>query len=146
MISVQDWKTAKSAIAYDTDHAEAVKALASLLEGHITPTDAAEPITRAYAASVKAIQGPPKQAPWGINKLAEFWRVFMSDAIRSFGSPEQHERLFELLMEISRLPDLEDDDGMVVVTSDRKTYWVDLPDFDGCFAHAGLRKSTSYVT
>ena len=145
MISVQDWKTAKSAIAYDTDHAEAVTALASLLEGHITPTDAAESITRAYTASVKVIQGPPKEAPWDINKLAEFWRVFVANAIRSFGTAEQHERLFELLMEISRQPDLEDDDGMVVVTSDRKTYWVDLPDFDGCFAHAGLRKLTIYV-
>lgn len=142
MVSVQDWKAAQYVSPDDTAHVAAIEALASLLEGNMTPADAAQSITTTYAASVKAMQ---RQISWHTNDVADFWKVFMTNASRCFGGAEEHERFYELLIEISRQPDLEDDDSFVV-TSNSKTYWVDLPFFDGCFAHAGLGKLTSNFT
>ena len=127
MISVQDWKTAKCADTKDTDHTKAIEALTSLLEGDTFPSDAAKAITKTYEASLKVFRRPWKDPHRYHNKVTEFWVLYMSNAIRSFGSAEEHERLFELLVEISRQPDLEDDDGMVVKSIDHKTFWVDLP-------------------
>ncbi|GAB7325712.1 hypothetical protein MBLNU13_g09679t1 [Cladosporium sp. NU13] len=132
MISAQDWKTAnlvrcEDADGIDADHVAAVEALASLLEGDMTPADAAQCITTTYAASVKVAEGPFKANSWKINKVYKFWRVFMSNAIRSFGSAEDQERLFKLLVEISRQPDLEDDDGIVIGDLYLDPYWIDLP-------------------
>ena len=151
MISAQDWKTANlvkcaDADGIDADHVAAVEALASLLEGHMTPADAAQAITTVYAGSVKMAEGPFKEDSWPSNKVYRFWGVFMSNAIQHFGSAEDQERLFKLLVEISRRPDLEDDDGIVVRDMDLDTYWIDLPDWVDCFSDATLCEWISYVT
>lgn len=151
MVSAQDWKTANlvkcaDADGMDADHVAAVEALASLLEGDMTPADAAESITTTYAASVKFTEGPFQVGSWKTNKVYEFWGLFMSDAIRSFGSADNQERLFKLLVEISRQPDLEDNDGIAVKDVDLDTYWLDLPGWGDCFSDATLCKWISYVT
>lgn len=144
MISVQNWKIARCAETEDTDHIRAIDALASLLEGDTSPSEAAEAITKTYGPSLKAIEGPWKDPHWYHNKVTEFWVLYMSNAIRSFGSTEEHERLFELLIEISRQPDLEDDDGMVVKSIHHKTFWVDLPGWAGQVANTVSGKSLSH--
>lgn len=57
MLSVQDWKAAKCANADNVDHIRAIEALASQLEGNMTPVDAAKEITTAYKGSLKATKG-----------------------------------------------------------------------------------------
>lgn len=141
MTSVQDWKTAKCAKTEDSDHITAVEALASLLEGNITPADAAQSIATAYTASLKAtkrVSGPNR---WYDTKLPAFWASYMSNAIECFGSDEVHARLTSLLVEISKLPDLKDDDGVVVKTNRHQTFWSDLPGWGFRFAKTGLCKS-----
>ena len=127
MVSIQDWKTTECAQIDDSDHVEAIETLASLLEGDITPTDAAKMITKTYEASLKAIEGFWKDEHYHITKVHDFWSRYMTGTIRSFGSAEERERLFELLIEISRQPDLEDHDGMVMKSIDQKIFWSDLP-------------------
>ena len=147
MVSVQDWKTAECAKVDDdddSDHIEAIEALASLLEGDITSTDAAKTITKTYEASLMSTEGRWKQPHWHISKVHDFWSRYMFDAIRSFGSAEEHERLFQLLIEISRQPDLEDYGGMVVSIHD-KVFWSDLPGWE-CFPDEGLCKSIFLIT
>ena len=146
MISVQDWKTAKCAEADDADHIRAIEALASLLEGNMTPADAAVKITKTYEASIKVINGSPRKALINDTKLHDFWGAYMSNAIRCFGGAEEHERLFALLVEISSLPDLMDDDGMVVQSDYCTTFWVDLPGWNFCFVDVGLCEYGSCTT
>lgn len=138
MVSAQDWKT-KLYLGPDDDvHVEAIEALASLLEGNVTPADAALKITKTYEASIKAVNGSSKEALYHDTRLHEFWSGYMSNAIRRFGGAEEQERLFELLVEISSLPDLMDDDGMVVKSDYRTTFWVDLPGWQFHFVDTGL--------
>jgi hypothetical protein len=140
MVSVQDWKTVKCAETEDADHIRAIEALASLLEGNTSPSDAAKAITKTYEASLKAIEGSSKKGLWYNTKVHQFWGIYMSNAIRSFGSAQDHERLFELLVEISGQDNLEDYDGIVMTSIDHKTFWVDLPGWGRHFVDDGLCK------
>lgn len=138
MISVQDWKTSKCAKTEDTDHIKAIEALASLLEGNISAADAAQSITTAYTASLKATKGGDNHNSWYEAKVAQFWGSYMSDAIACFGATDVQARSISLLVEISKLPDLKDDDGVVVKTIHHQTFWSDLPGWGRHFASAGL--------
>ena len=140
MVSVQDWKAAKCAKADDADHIRTIEALASLLEDDISPADAALSITTAYATLLKATKGGSVREFWYETKVSQFWRDYLSDAIQCFGSTEVQDRLISLLSEISKLPDLKDDDGVVVKTIDHETFWSDLPDWDYQFARTALCK------
>lgn len=141
MTSVQDWKTARCAKTEDTDHIQAIEALASLIEGDISPADAAQSITSAYAASLKATKRVSGPYRWYDTKLSTFWASYMSNAIGCFGSDEAHARLTSLLVEISELPDLKDDDGVVVKIDHHQTFWSDLPGWGFRFANTGLCES-----
>lgn len=141
MISVQDWKTTKYAKTDDTDHIRAIEALASLLEGNISPTSAAQSITTAYEASLKETKGCSDRNLWCENKVSVFWESYMSDAISCFGSTQEQARLASLLLEISKLPDLKDHDGNVVKSIYNQTFWSDLPGWGWHFPSAGLCKS-----
>lgn len=140
MISVQDWKTSKCAITEDTDHVKAIEALASLLGGNIFPADAAKSITTAYAASLKATKGGDNHNSWYETKVAQFWGSDMFDAIACYGGTDVQARLISLLVEISKLPDLKDDHGVVVKTIHHQTFRSDLPGWGRHFASAGLGK------
>jgi hypothetical protein len=140
MVSVQDWKAAQCAKTDDTDHIRAIEALASLLEGQTTPADAAQSITTAYAASLKAIKEDSGPSRWLSTKLSKFWANYMSIAIQCFGSTEVDARLTSLLVEISKLPDLSDEDGVVVKTNYDQIFWSDLPGWGFRFANTGLCK------
>jgi hypothetical protein len=100
MVSVQDWKAARCETTEDTDHIRAIEALASLLEGDTSPSDAAKAITGAYEASLKAIEGASREGLWYNNKVHHFWGIYMANAVRCFGSAVNHECLYELLVEI----------------------------------------------
>lgn len=141
MVSLEDWKTAKCADIEDTDHIQAIETLASLLEGDLSPADAAKAITTTYEPSLKAIGGSSTEPLWYNNKVSEFWGIYMSNAVRCFGNIEAQEQLMNLLTEISQQPDLEDDDGVVVTSIDHHVYWNDLPGWDRHFTDDGLRKS-----
>jgi len=138
MVSVQDWKTTKCAKAADTDHIRAIEALASLLEGNISPTSAAQSIATAYTASLKATKGCSDRNLWCENKVSVFWASHMSDAIACFGSTEEQVRLASLLLEISKLPDLKDDDGDVLKSRYNQIFWSDLPGWGLHFASTAL--------
>lgn len=140
MISAQDWKATKSAKTNDTDQVRAIEALASLLEGSIPPASAAQSIAMAYTASLKATKGCSDRNLWCENKVSEFWSYYMSDAISCFGSTEEHARLTSLLFEISKLPDLKDDDGVVVKSRYDQIFWSDVPGWDPQFASTALCK------
>ena len=142
MVSVQDWKTAKCEETDDADHIRAIEALASLLEDNMSPADAARSITSAYATILKATKGASESDhnSWYETKVSKFWSFYMSDAIKCFGSTEAQGQLISLLSEISGLPDLEDDDGVVVRTKHHQTFWSDLPDWDRQFTSAALCK------
>ena len=140
MVSVQDWKTARCADTEDTDHIRAIDALASLLEGDTSPSEAAKSITTAYAVSLKATKGGSDYNSWYETKVATFWASYMSDAIAFFGNAEVQEQLINLLVEISKVPDLKDDDGIVIRNIHHQTFWSNLPGWDRQFVSAGLCK------
>jgi hypothetical protein len=138
--SVKEWKKAKCAKTDDTEHLQAIETLSSLLEGETTPADAAQSITTAYAVSLKATKGGSDYNSWYETKVATFWASYMSDAIAYFGSAVVQDQLICLLVEISKVPDLKDDDGVVIKNIHHQTFWSDLPGWDRQFVSAGLCK------
>lgn len=64
----------------------------------------------------------------------------MSNAIACFGTTDVQARLISLLSEISGLPDLKNDDDVVIKTTHHQVFWSDLPDWGFQFANAGLCK------
>lgn len=140
MESVQDWRNTERAATEDADHLRAIDAVASLLEGEASPAQAAEVITTTYESSLLETFG----RPWELktdDKVSYFWAGYMSGAARTFGSAQSRERLVNLLVEISKRPDLEDADGFVITGINVDgVYWRDLPAWGRNFTSDGLCK------
>jgi hypothetical protein len=120
----------------DPDHHRAIDALALLLDGKAAPADTAKRITTTYEDSLKVVTGPTRLDE--SNKVHTFWALWLCEAIRRFGGATR--RLADLLVEISRCPDVETDDGLPKKHSDGSVYWRDLPSWPFDFGQHGLRK------
>lgn len=135
--TVQDWKKAMHAETSDHDHHQAISALALLLDGEASPADTAKRITTAYENSPKATAGPTQIGD--CNKFHIFWALWMCEAIRRFGGATR--LLADLLVEISRCPDVDTDDGPSKGHINRWVYWRGLPSWSFEFTEHGLRES-----
>jgi hypothetical protein len=124
----------------EPDHLQANEALVLLLKGEASPAKTARTITAVYEPSLKAGQGIPTDHLWYKNKVFEFWGLTFSAIVREFGSAEEQERLIDLLVEISRQPDLTYADGSPIVERNGEVYWKDLPGWNFGFTEDGLRK------
>jgi hypothetical protein len=122
---------------HDSDHHRAIDALALLVDGKASPADTARQITTAYEDSLKAADGPTRTDE--SNKVHTFWALWMCEAIRRFDGATR--RLADLLVEISRSPDVETDDGLPKNHMDGSVYWRDLPGWSFEFTEHGLRES-----
>lgn len=120
LTSLQDWTTAKRATTDDPDHRRAFDGLALLLSNQASPAMAATTITEAYESFIK-----DTPITHDNDKISVFWALFLCDAIRTFGSA--HQRLVELLREVSKQPDVTMTDGSLAKHSNGAVYWRDLP-------------------
>jgi hypothetical protein len=121
----------------DPDHHRAIDALALLIDGKASPADTAKQITTTYEGSLKAADGPTRTDE--SNKVHAFWALWMCEAIRRFDGASRS--LADLLVEISRSPDVEADDGLPKKHTDGSVYWRDLPGWSFEFTEHGLRES-----
>jgi hypothetical protein len=139
MESVQSYVEKVREHTEDPDHLRANEALASLVEGRTSPADTANIITSIYAASLESDRKMPKSDR--CSKFHEFWAPNFSDFVRHHSRGEAQERLIDLLVEISRQPDLRYKDGSAAMDDAGHVYWRDLPGWNFHFADEGLRKS-----
>lgn len=143
MEAVEDYMKNVREYTDDDDHLQANEALALLLKGDASPAATAKIITEIYKPSLQAGQGIPTHHLWYKNKVYEFFGDFLSIVIREFGSTEVQARLIDLLVEISRQPDLTYADGSLISEScgeKVEMFWKDLPGWSFCFTEDGLRE------
>lgn len=146
MVCVQKWAEEWRKRTEDPDHMRALEALVRLLKNDVSPLDAAKEITAAYEISLKVPLPVPRKNTLYYNKVCDFWALYMSDAIRIFGSIGERERLCQLLTEISRQPDVLDDNGFPVKGYDRDgVYWSDLPAWHLMFGMHCLGKCSLHI-
>jgi hypothetical protein len=125
MVSMEDWKKAALRHSEDPVHGEAADAMASMLKGEVAPEDTAKRITKIYEIELKSNDESPNMVDE--EQVTYFWTYLMCDAICTFGSAESQERLFDLLVAISKQPDVKTPNGSVKKYCDRAVYWRDLP-------------------
>lgn len=140
MESVEDYMKKVHEYTTDADHLQANVALALFLEGEVSTAETAKTITTIYEPSLQAGQGIPNDHLWYKTKVHEFWGESLSTIIREFGSAEAQARLIDLLVEISRQPDLTYADGTPIVELNGEMYWKDLPGWSFGFTEDGLRE------
>lgn len=140
MDSVEEYMQKVRELTSERDHLQANEALALLLKGEASPAKTARTITAIYEPSLKAGQGIPTHHLWYKNRVFEFWGLSFSTVIREFGSAEEQARLIDLLVEISRQPDLTYADGSPIVERTGEMYWKDLPGWSFGFTEDGLRE------
>lgn len=123
----------------DLDHLEAADALGALLSGETIPEDTAKIITMIYEVSLKKSNESTYMNQ--DNKPFYFWGHHMCGAIRCFSSDGvQEQRLFDLLEEISKQPDVTTSSGFVKKHDDSQVYWRDLPGWSFNLINGGLGK------
>ena len=116
----------------DLDHIKAADALTLLLNGEADADNTAERITKIYEADLKRNNGSTYAD--GHNKVYEFWMNHMCNAILKFGNSVVHQRLIELLEEISRQPEVRTPDGCEKMYEGCEVYWRDVPGWEYSFA------------
>ena len=131
--TVQDWANAMKARADNTNHHLAIDALASLLDDKTSSSDAAGRITTAYEEPIKDLSNPDDFG----NDVSIFYALYSCDAIRTFGDASGH--LVDLLVEISKQPNIKHIDGSSVKQRNGSVYWRDLPSWSYNFLEYGLR-------
>ena len=122
----------------DSDHHRAIDALAMLLDYKAAPAETAKRITMAYEDSIRAVGRPTSTCE--PDKVAAFWALWMCEAIRRFDAALR--RLVDLLVEISRCPDVRVGNGPMEKHTNGSVYWRDLPGWSFAFAEHGLRRSS----
>jgi hypothetical protein len=140
MDSVEDYIQKVREHCSEPDDLQANEALALLLKGEASPAETAKIITAIYEPSLKAGQGTPTGHLYYKNKVWEFWGLSLSEVIREFGSAEMQARLFDLLVEISRQPNLTYADGSPIVEGSGEVYWKDLPGWSFALTEDVLRE------
>lgn len=118
----------------DSEHHQAIDALALLLENQESPADTAKAFTMVYENSIKTADRPTNVD--SRNKVHTFWALWMCDAIRTFEGASK--RLVDLLVEVSRQPDIIGIDRSPKKHIDGSIYWRDLPSWSFDFAEHGL--------
>ena len=127
----------------DSDHLQATAALALLLIGEANADDTAKSITMIYEVDLKRNNGSTYGD--GHNKFFHFLNSHICTAIRTFGSAEVQHRLIDLLVEISRQPDVKTPDGSVKLHDAHEVYWRDVPGWEYNFADEILCKSLTFL-
>jgi hypothetical protein len=104
-------------------------AIAKLLESLATPVETARAITEIYRPSLEANVH---------DKLDNFWVLCLCDAVRTFGSESDRQKLLDLLDEIAKQFDVKGSDGAIQMTTAGKVYWRDLPHWQFNLCEYGL--------
>lgn len=124
-MDIDAWATAARADKWRQvdDHQQAITIIVSLLYGEYDASKTAARIADVYLARIKTLQGKLNMAP--------FWAI-VCDAARGLGGDDGcSERLADLVIAMSRLPDVEDgqsNDGSPARNyAHRAVYWRDLP-------------------
>lgn len=113
---------------------DAIITIQRLLQTQISPQQAAQNIASVYEACIKQDKGTAKM--W------ELWNI-VYDAINHLGdSTSNLERLVQMVMGISKLPDVTDGDGKAVKSSmNSQVFWRELPGFAFYFREVAMSKS-----
>jgi hypothetical protein len=139
MDSVKDWKKAVLAHTEGPDHVQAADVLAIMLNGEASPGDTAKCITKIYETELKSKNESTYMHDE--QQVTYFWTYHMCMAICTFGSVDVQERLFDLLVAISKQPDVKTPDGSVKKYHDCDVCWRDVPGWSYNFAVQALCKS-----
>lgn len=143
MMSVQDWsETWRETTGYPNE-IQAIEALALLLDGKVSAPETAKTITMTYERSIRAgMVQCPEETVSITDSVTDFWEREMCDAIRTFGNVDTHERLMDLLVEISRQPDILDPRGRQVMHAGKhgrdSVYWSGVPGWESALVALGL--------
>ena len=146
--SQQDWL---EHVLQDDDptHIGAIQALVLLLEDRATPFETARSITAWYEPSVKAL--PAELDPMNLhnNNVWDFWMSYLNPVIRSLSDVEAQERFINLLVEITKCPDVLDDSSHHITGYARAgdgVFWSNLPGWCHTFVMEGLsNQSPSFI-
>ena len=112
---------------------EAITTIQRLLLNQISPQQAAETIASTYDSCVKRGQGT--------SHMWDLWNI-VYDAIDKLGNPTGNlDRMVRMMMAISALPDVLDEQGQVVKsTMNEQIFWRELPSFAFYFREVALGK------
>ena len=130
-VSVQNFTQEVYKNTDDPCHFEAADALALLLKGGADADDTARSITTIYEIELRKYESTTMDDE---KQVCYFWACHMCGAIRTFGSQELRERLFDLLVAISKQPDVKTPNGSVKKYLDCDVYWRDFPGWALIFA------------
>jgi hypothetical protein len=132
--TAQRWATATKTGTNNTNHHQAIDALALLLDDRASPSNTAETITVAYENSIKA-----NSSPTDLDKdVSAFYGRYLCDAIRAFDSACKC--LIDLLVETSEQSDIKSADGSLTKHRNGSVYWRDLPGWTANFMDYGIRE------
>ena len=126
MTTIQQFTEGIREFTHDRDHIEAADALVQLLSGTATVEDTAKIITMIYEPSLE--ENPDGTWMNEHNKIFYFWGHHIDSAVRSFcGDEVQEQRLVDLLVDMSKQPDVRNSDGSLKKFANVLVYWHDLP-------------------
>lgn len=131
----------------DPTHIGAVQALALLLEDRATPFETARSITTWYEPSVKALPAERDPIELFSNDVCDFWLCYLSLAIRSLSDVGAQERFINLLIEITKCPDVLDDSGHPITgyaPAGDGIFWSGLPGWCRTFVMEGLSNQSLF--
>jgi hypothetical protein len=139
MGSMEEYRKASLKDSEDPVHVEAADAMILMLKGEAGPEDTAKRITEIYNTELKS----SNESPYMNDEVPVnyFWNYLMCGAICDFGSAELHERLFDLLVAISRQPDVKTPNGSLKKYCNIDVYWRDLPGWSLAFSTQATCKS-----
>lgn len=137
---MEDYKKAAFKDSDDPVHVGAADAMILMLKGEAGPEDTAKRITKIYETELKSNNESPDMNYE--EQVNYFWTYLLCSAIFMFDSAEQHERLFDLLVAISKQPDVKTPNGSVKKYCGRAVYWRDLPGWSLAFATQATCAST----
>lgn len=140
MVSMEDYKKAALRDSEDPVHVDAADAMILMLKGEVGPEDTAKRITKIYETELKSNNESPNMVDE--EQVTYFWTYLMCNAILTFGGAELHERLFDLLVAISKRPDVKTPNGSVKKYCNHDVYWRDVPGWVLNFSTQALCKST----
>lgn len=135
-LSAQEWGTQLRTAIDDHDHAQAIETLVALIEGHCSPAHAARIIMTTYSAQLSQENGITTEDH--DLKINHFWDFYLLEAVQIFGSAAIEDRLADLLVEMSRQPDVKSHDGSVKTHGNGAVWWRDLPKWSYWFLEHGI--------
>ena len=109
----------------------AMDLISDVMSNKLPPFDAASKISCAYESSVRRDEAD----------LWSLWTIIIDAVSQLGGETITSQRLAEILVQLSRLPDIVDANENVYKSRSGRKIWRDLPDFSFYFFEQGIGKS-----